>query len=175
MECRGALTPVTPVATCHDNCQGCTAGCGDNALPLGTSTVSCHAHDAAGNTASCNTQVTVVDKRAPELSLAASPAVLWPPHHQMVPITLTRQVDDACDGSPAVLCGASSNEPDGCAGDDKCSGGDIQWIGGQLFLRAERSWHGKGRIYTISCTARDVSGNVAQRSTEVMVPLDVPK
>jgi hypothetical protein len=41
-----------------------------------------------------------------------------------------------------------------------------------LRLRAERSGSGDGRIYTITITGRDSSGNRSQAKVEVTVPHD---
>jgi hypothetical protein len=44
-----------------------------------------------------------------------------------------------------------------------------------LKLRAERSGSGNGRIYTITITARDASGNTSQTNVEIKVPHDQRK
>ena len=41
---------------------------------------------------------------------------------------------------------------------------------GNIYLRAERSGTGSGRIYTLTFVATDVSGNSATASTIVTVP-----
>ena len=47
---------------------------------------------------------------------------------------------------------------------------DIQIENGNIFLRAERSGLGTGRVYTITYKATDASGNSAQDSATVTVP-----
>ena len=41
---------------------------------------------------------------------------------------------------------------------------------GQIFLRAERSGKGNGRVYTITMRAIDAAGNTAFASANVVVP-----
>jgi hypothetical protein len=137
--------------------------------PLGTTTVSCAAQDAAGNTASCTTAVQVVDTTAPTVWVSASPSQLWPPNHKLVAITLPTVTGDACDASVAVSCSATSNEPDNGLGDGDTAN-DIQWINGRLYLRAERRGTYPGRIYTITCTGADDTGNSGSATTTVTVP-----
>jgi hypothetical protein len=62
--CGARVTYAAPVGT--DNCPGATtvqtAGqVSGTTFPVGTTTVTCMARDAAGNTATCNFTVTVVD------------------------------------------------------------------------------------------------------------------
>jgi hypothetical protein len=88
-----------------------------------------------------------------------------------VAITLNKTSSDRCDGAPATTCTAVSNEPDNGLGDGDTAN-DIQWISGVLYLRAERSGTGTGRIYTITCTTTDASGNATSAVTTVTVPHD---
>jgi rhamnogalacturonan endolyase len=100
--------------------------------------------------------------------LQASPSVLWPPNHQLVPITINAKVVDLIDQAPtARIVSVSSNEP---------SSGLPQWvITGPLSvnLRAERDGRGSGRVYTITIEARDASGNTTTGTVTVTVPHDM--
>lgn len=169
VECTGATTAATVSATCDDNCASCVASCGDAEFGFGDTTVTCNASDDANNTASCNSTVTVVDTTAPALSFTASPAVLWPPNHRMVAIALPTAVDEACDALPVVDCTVTSDEADEGLGDGDFEN-DIQWVDDALLLRAERSGLGDGRVYTITCTATDASGNASSAVQTVTVP-----
>jgi hypothetical protein len=117
----------------------------------------------------CKSSRLQVDDSPPSLQVEVTPAVLWPPDHTSRPITLSTRVEDQCDPHPTVSCAATSNEPDDGQGDGDSSG-DIVWKDGQLFLRAERSGTGTGRVYTLTCTARDASANTVTRTAEVRVP-----
>lgn len=172
VECAGATTPASLAASCADNCAAsCAATCGAGPFAPGTTPATCSATDAAGNTASCETSVTVRDTTAPALAVTASPAVLWPPNHRLRPVALRTTFSDVCDPSVRVACTATSSEPDDGLGDGDTRG-DIEWRGGELFLRAERAGLGTSRVYTITCTATDASGNRQVRTTTVTVPHD---
>jgi rhamnogalacturonan endolyase len=104
--------------------------------------------------------------------LAASHTVLWPPRHDMIPITVLAEAIDLLDPSPIVrIVGVTSSEP--IDGDDDGNTAPDWEITGPLSVnvRAERSGSGTGRIYTISVEARDASGNTTMATVEVIVPL----
>jgi photosystem II stability/assembly factor-like uncharacterized protein len=91
----------------------------------------------------------------------ASPAVLWPPNHKMVPVTVS---------APAgwAILSVTSNEPESGLGS-----GDLapdSQITGRLTvnLRAERDGRGTGRIYTIT-----LANGSARNSAVVRVPHDM--
>lgn len=171
LECASNTNTSMVSASCEDNCGDCSTSCGTDTLALGTTTVSCVASDADGSTRSCATSVTVVDTTAPQLSMEATPTLLWPPNHKLVPIAISAVSSDTCDDSPEVTCRVTSNEADEGLGDGDFSG-DIVWQDGNLLLRAERSGLGNDRVYTIVCDATDASGNVASSTQTVVVPHD---
>ena len=98
-------------------------------------------------------------------SLTASPNMLWPPNHKLVPVTLTASVTDDGDPAPRTrIVGVASNEP---------SDGEPDWVvTGDLTLklRAERDGDGPGRVYTITVESRDYSGNSSVATVTVTVP-----
>ena len=126
---------------------------------------------------SCVATVTVVDTKPPTINGSVSPTVLWPPNHKLVTINAAVAVTDICDPAPSfVLTSITSNEPDNGTGDGDTAN-DIQ--GAQygtadttFQLRAERAGNGHGRIYTITYTAKDKSGNTTPLQLEVKVPHD---
>jgi endo-1,4-beta-xylanase len=82
---------------------------------------------------------------------------------------------DTCDANPTIrLVSITSDEPDNGLGD----GDQPQDIQGAAFgtddrqfqLRNERSGTGNGRIYTITYSATDASGNQTLRQATVTVP-----
>src|SRR5204863_9598184 len=69
-QCTAVVTYATPTAS--DNCPGvsavtCTPASGST-FPKGTTTVSCSATDASGNSGSCGLSVTVTDTQAPTIA-----------------------------------------------------------------------------------------------------------
>ena len=176
----GTVVPLTATAT--DICDADVDITSDAPaiFPLGTTTVTFTATDDAGNTASCTTMVTVQDTTPPDISVTVSPDTLWPPNHKMVDITATVTVSDICDAAPTVvLTSVTSNEPDNAKGNgDGNTVNDIQEaeIGTEDYefqLRAERAGKGDGRVYTITYTVTDASGNSASASATVVVPHDM--
>ena len=154
--------PLTPA---------CTVASGST-FPLGTTPVRCDATDAAGNTGSATFNVRVVDTTAPKIaSVAPSQALLWPPNHQMVPLSVRVSVADVADAAPiCTVAGITSNEPVNGTGDGD-TGPDWEIGGGLTFaLRAERAGSGNGRLYTITVQCSDASGNSTSGTTTVGVP-----
>ena len=144
----------------------CSAASGST-FGLGTTMVVCRAIDAAGNTGDASFTITVRDTTAPAIaSVTPSQTTLWPPNHQMVPLTLAVRVSDGADPAPSCrIVGLVSNEPVNGTGD-----GDMapDWTSGEglsLALRAERAGNGAGRVYTISVQCTDASGNTSAVST----------
>ena len=104
--------------------------------------------------------------------LRPSQTTMWPPNHKMVPITMTAVVSDNRDPAPTAprIVSVSSNEPVNGTGDGDTSP-DWQVTGDMsLKLRAERSGHGSGRVYTITVESVDRSGNAGRATVTVTVP-----
>jgi hypothetical protein len=172
-ECAGpGGTPVTvPLPTASDACDG-TVPVTSNApalFPAGTTTVTFTAKDAARNTATATTTVTVVDVTPPgDICLSASPKELWPPNHKMVPVTV--KVCDRDTWTNCQIFSVTSNEPVNNEDDGNTT---FDWqITGPLTvnLRAERSGTGSGRVYTITVHCTDKKGNPARSTVKVTVP-----
>ena len=143
----------------------------------GTYEVTYDATDDSGNSAAQVTRTVIVeDTIPPEFSLSVTPDTLWPANHKMVEITPTWEASDYCDESLDVtLVSITMNEEDDAKGDGHTSD-DIQVKpDGSIYLRAERSGTGSGRIYTITYQAVDDSGNVTLGGTTVTVPHDKRK
>jgi hypothetical protein len=139
-----------------------------------TTPVTFSTRDSSNNAASCVSTVRVVDTTPPTInSVTASPNVLWPPDHNLVPIAVGVSVTDVCDPSASChIVSVSSNEPINGIGDGNTS---PDWvITGPLSvqLRAERAGDGTGRVYTITVECADASGNTAKKTVTVSVPHD---
>lgn len=143
---------------------------------LGDTSVSLTVTDSHGAARSCTATVTVVDKSPPTITrVIATPAVLWPPNHKMVPVRITIGASDNCGGTPQCrIVSVTSNEPVNGLGDGDTAP-DWQVFPGSFLvnLRAERSGQGSGRIYTVDVQCSDGDGNISPASTvQIRVPHD---
>lgn len=77
LECAGAQTEVSLVASADDACFGALPAVGPNTAtyPVGTTTVAFGATDSCGNDGSCTTTVTITDDTAPAIACPASVTV----------------------------------------------------------------------------------------------------
>jgi hypothetical protein len=141
-------------------------------FPLGTTTVTATATDAAGNTTTGSFAVTVRDLSPPALVVTSvDPPSLWPPNHKMVPVTVGVALSDVVDAAPvARIVAVGSNEPVDGEGDGDTAPDWVITGNLTLELRGERSGHGNGRIYTIVLEGRDAAGNVTRAFARVTVP-----
>ena len=139
-------------------------------FPVGTTNVTITGTRYDGTIAdSCDFDVTVNDTEFPVVSQpTANPSSLWPPNHQMEAITVNYTATDNCPLTCVLT--VASNEPINGLGDGDTSP-DWQVINDHhLTLRAERSGKGNGRIYTITTTCTDASGNATVKTSTVFVP-----
>lgn len=117
----------------------------------------------------CSFTVTVKDEEAPVISnLSTNVTTIWPPNHKMVDVWVGYTLNDNCGATSALT--VSSNEPQTSADPEDKSPDWIVLDAHRVQLRAERLGSGTGRIYTITLTATDPSGNATQQSIAVTVP-----
>ncbi|NOY56043.1 MAG: ExeM/NucH family extracellular endonuclease [Actinobacteria bacterium] len=107
----------------------------------------------------------------PEIYLSADPDVLFPPNHRYVEVNVdVTVVDNYPQDVEWHLVSVVSNEPDNGRGDGNTVR-DIVIIDDTTFLlRAERSGHGDGRIYTATYEATDSCGNTTVATVTITVP-----
>jgi Periplasmic copper-binding protein (NosD) len=120
-------------------------------------------------------EVTTVasDTTPPTISCSATPNVLWPPNQSLVAVTVTLNATDD-SGSVRVTLDAVTNSQADSGLDRSDLPNDIQgWTAGtddrSGYLRAER--FEAFRVYTLTYSATDPSGNTATCQTTVTVPL----
>lgn len=139
-------------------------------FPVGVTTNSFVLYNSIGRTAFCSFTVTVSDNEKPVINqVSVTPSVLWPPNHKMNNVTVNYSAWDNC-GNYNTTLSVSSNEPVNGTGDGDTAPDWIIVDNHHLQLRAERAGAGKGRIYTISITATDASGNTSVQQCKVTVP-----
>jgi hypothetical protein len=121
-------------------------------------------------TSTCSTTATVQDTTPPVINrVSASPAVLWPPNHAMIPVTITADATDLCSPTVCQVVSVTSNEPANGRGDGNTTS-DFQLTGPlAASLRAERAGGGSGRLYTLTVQCADAAGNSATEPVTVTV------
>jgi hypothetical protein len=113
-----------------------------------------------------------LDVRPPALAVALSPATIWPADNKLVPVSATFPVkEDEFDNLPEIrLESVTANEPlDPDDVRDASYGLDDRY----LRLRAKRNGS-TDRIYTVTYSATDASGNQAIATATVTVPANAP-
>ena len=120
--------------------------------------------------------VIVPTNTPPDVSNAyPSSDCLWPPNHQMVPVSILGVTDP--DGDPVTIT-ITSITSDEATASDKGAGSskdapDASGIGTNTpILRVERSGKADGRVYVIKFTASDGRGGQSMGSVMVKVPHD---
>jgi hypothetical protein len=164
-DCPGAVfdNPASPMPRLIFNSADLTDAC----------KVTLIVSNAAGAWSPGDATVTVQDTLPPEIgTVVATPAVIWPPNHKMVDVYVGYSVADRCDPAWSVSSALSvvCNEP--ASGlEDGSQSPDWQIIDPHhVRLRADRSAHGAGRVYTIQVTCADSSGHTSTKAVVVPVP-----
>ena len=151
-------------------------GQGENNLGIGSHQIILTVNDGFNNPASFETTANVVDTQHPTLAPSSNTAILWPPNHKMIDVTIYSNAWDN-SGLPITLSAevSSSEDPDK-DGDGHTIPDFTKPVIDQntgiitLQLRSERSGKGKGRIYTITITAKDSSDNTSTANVEIKAP-----
>lgn len=143
-------------------------------LALGAHSIILRVRDDDGGTNDDLVVVRVQDTRVPTLAMNVTPTRLWPPNHTMHLVASNVTASDACDPKPALVVTVTSNEPVNGLGDgDTAPDWSVEQDGAGLvdvWVRAERSGLGEGRVYSLSAVATDGSGNGTSSAGTVRVP-----
>ena len=134
--------------------------------------------DGVNPPTTCTATANVVDTQAPRLAPVSNVAVLWPPNHRMVDVTIQANASDASAGPVLLSAMVASNEDP-----QKDGSGNtvpdfttpiIDQVHGtiSLQLRAERSGKGRGRTYTITIIAIDQANNQSAATIAIVAPHD---
>jgi parallel beta-helix repeat protein len=150
----------------------------DTRFPLGVHTIELKVNDGVNNPVSAYVSVEVSDTTAPSLSPIPSVTILWPPNHQLRPVTIYANAFDNGGGTIHLDVTVESSEPPDANGDGSTipdyyiDSVDDETGTIELQLRSERSGNGDGRTYTITITATDESGNQSTAIVEILAPHD---
>jgi hypothetical protein len=134
-------------------------------LDRGSYVITVTVSDTAGNTSSAGIPLSVTSMHPRNTyCLTATPNVLSPPNHRLVPITVIVTAMNSCDPLPtSQIVSVTCNE--------STSPGDIQITGDlTLNLAATRTGYGNGRVYTITVRSTDQLGNSSTGTVTVTVP-----
>ena len=112
-----------------------------------------------------------LDVTPPVLGVTATPTTLWPPNGKKVPINVRVSVSDEYDPAPEIrLESLTANEP---LAPGEISDAQLGKDDRQFNLAAKRAASSRdGRVYTMTYSATDASGNKATAATTVVVPHD---
>jgi hypothetical protein len=115
-----------------------------------------------------------IDTTPPTISVTLSPATLWPPNDKLTSITATITAKDDYDPEPEIkLESITASET---LADGDIQDAQLQTDDRSFSLAAKRDGNNMaGRIYTVTYSATDASGNKATASATVTVPHDQGK
>lgn len=112
------------------------------------------------------------DVTPPTIALTVAPPAVWPPNHKMAKVASGISATDDC-GVASFSVAVTSNEPANSNGDGNTAPDyEVVAVGNtyDVYVRAERRGKGQGRIYTITATATDLTGNTSTTTGTVAVP-----
>jgi hypothetical protein len=145
-------------------------------LPRGDHLLTLRVTDVTGASGTAEALVRVTDTTPPQITLALSPSLLWPPTHRMLNVHATVGASDVCGSAETTLMFIASDEPDDAPGSvdgntlldiQEASPGTADF---DFKLRSERSEAGDGRVYLVSYRAVDAAGNSSTSAALVTVP-----
>lgn len=173
---------VDPGATASDACEGDLTSAimvsgSVNANVVGSYVLTYSVSDGT-HSVSVDRTVNVVDTTAPVITLNGQSPIMWPPNHSYQTFAVgdfVTSVTDSCatslDVSAVVISKVTSDEVENGGGDgntlnDIVIAADCR----SVQLRSERVGGGNGRVYSITFSVVDASGNSATAVAKVRVP-----
>ena len=178
----GSLSTTPPESTTtftwSDSFGTATGTTADVFVGLGSHDVTLSLLDERGFTGTDQANITVVDTTPPVIDgVSANPACLWPPNHRMVRFTLGDnfkvEATDVCDAAPVIQIVSVTSDQDDHAHGSGNSAPDVVYGTGAFCVRSERAGNDKdGRVYTVTYSVTDASGNATQGTAEIRVAHD---
>ena len=136
-------------------------------LTGGENVVTATSTDAAGNPATASAKIVLATKPL-EVTVSATPDVIWPPNHKLVPVKIGGRV--LANGADVQSVSITVRDEYGKYNYNNLKFGDT------VLLEAWRDGDDReGRIYTITAIAVDKAGNSTKQSTTVVVPHEKSK
>jgi len=130
-------------------------------LREGENVITAASADAAGNAVTTTATVVLVS-RPPEITITATPDVIWPPNHKMVPVTIAGGVD--ANGSDIKSVSISVSDEYG-----KYEYNNLTF-GSTVMLEAWRNGNDRdGRKYTITVVVTNKGGIATAKTATVTV------
>ncbi len=179
--CSAVVDPGT--ATVTDNCPGVTVmGTRSDNLalnapyPVGSTTITWKATDAANNMSTCVQTIIVNDVEPPVITASTVATCLWPPNHDFENVGLTLSVTDNCTPAAQIAIDVkvtSDERADEADGDGNFSPDAVVTgigVNRTVKLRRERVGGKDGRVYRIRITATDHYNNSSLKVLSVGVP-----
>ena len=170
-------TVLTPSGGEHVNIAPLTGTGGVAPFLIGVNELVVSVNDGVNPAVGVSVTIEVADTEAPTLAPVPSQTMLWPPNHNLCPVTIQANASDNSGGPVAlgvtITCNETDDgnqEPDWYIDSVDSNTGTIQ-----LRLRAERPGSGDGRVYSITITATDASDNQSVAVVEIRVPHDQRK
>lgn len=146
-------------------------------FPAGTTVVTFTATDKSGNSTSASMTVTVVDTTAPEISIDQFITYIWPPNHKLVKAMVISSSDIADPFVSLTIDVTHNQNPHNNKGVGD-GNTDFDWVvdaDGTVWIRSERDGRNGDRVYTVTATAVDSSGNSTVRVATVTVTHSRPR
>jgi hypothetical protein len=157
------LLLATAAQAQFDPCEGVECNHGTCVSTEGEAKCEC---DVGWMGTNCDTEIATLDCS----DAVASPGLLWPPNHNLVPISVLDVTDPNGGTLTITFTGVLQDEPVEGTG----SGGtspDATGVGTtNVSVRSERDGKGNGRVYHISFSATTSSGESCTGAVTVGVP-----
>jgi hypothetical protein len=135
-------------------------------------------------TSACTTEITAgrvttfditIDRALPSGTIVADPAVLWPPNHEMVTVTLSGEILDVGTGLESVAFRVRDEYGAAAPSIEPLTGGGLTALAFSRTFELEASRRGDdrdGRTYIIEATVADRACQKTTLRTTVVVPHD---
>lgn len=125
--------------------------------------------DPGQRSSTATSNVTVVHQNPVCTAATASPSVLWPPNHHLIPVKILGVTDPSNLSTTITVTAVTQDEPVKGLGDGDTSPDAVIQSQGVL-LRAERAGSGSGRVYQVNFTATDSKGGFCMGAVKASVP-----